>query len=127
MSNVIHLLTRQPIDPQRDWGPAPRECLPCFVARMVEATGCTGTLVWAEHWKRLRSPGASALMARLERQGAICDCALVTVPWTRAPDLRVWTTEGGLVELAALPACPGVRPRSTRPCELWTSRTLPTG
>jgi hypothetical protein len=122
MSNVIHLLTRQPVDPQRDWKPAPRECLPCFVRRMVEARGCTGTLVWAEHWKRLRSPGATALIARLERQGALCDCALISIPWTLSPDLSEWTADGALAEPATPPDCPGVRPRSTRPCELWSSR-----
>lgn len=127
MSNVIDLLTRRTIEPERDWQPAPGECLACFVRRMVERTGCTGTLVWAEHWKRRRSPGASALIGRLERQGGGCDCALVTVLWSPAAELWEWTDSRGLSASTEVPSCEGVRPRSTRPCGLWTARTPATG
>lgn len=119
MSNVTHLHTRQRIDPAREWAPGPRECLPCFVRRMVERASCTGTLVWAEHWKRVRSPGASALIARIERQGAVCDCAVVSVLWSLSPDLLHRAGAGELVAPALMPACMGVRPRSTHPCGLW--------
>jgi hypothetical protein len=127
MSNVIDLLTRRPIEQERDWQPAAGECLACFVRRMVERGNCTGTLVWAEHWKRHRSPGASALIGRLERQGGACDCALVTVLWSPTADVWERPEPAGPSAREEVPACEGVRPRSTRPCGLWTARTPATG
>lgn len=121
MSNVIHLLTRQRFDPAQEWQPRPGECLACFVHRMVGRCACTGTLVWAEHWKRVRSPGASALIGRLERQGAVCDCALTSVLWSPAPELWQWTEPGQPSAPEKVLTCPGVRPRSTRPCALWSA------
>lgn len=121
MSNVIHLLTKGRIGAADDWEPAQGECVACFVSRMVRRCACTGTLVWAEHWKRVRSPGASALIGRLEREGGICDCALVSVLWAPSPDRWQWTGSGELAAPDAVPACAGVRPRATRPCGLWSA------
>jgi hypothetical protein len=126
MSNVIDLLTRQPLAPTPDWEPASGECLACFVRRAIEPRGCTGTLVWAEQWKRVCSPRASALIGRLERLGAACDCGVVATVWAPAADLWEWCDER-LVEPQVMPSCLGVRARSTRPCTLWSVRALPVG
>ena len=127
MSNVIHLHTRRPVDPADDWSPRAGECLPCYLRRMVERGGCTGTLVWAEHWRRLRSPRACALIARLERQGATCDCAVTSVVWSLSRAVFEWSESGTLEEPAVLPGCERVRPRSTRSCELWSSMAAVNG
>lgn len=121
MSNVIHLLTRERVGPAYDWEPVQGECVACFVRRMVERCACTGTLIWAEHWKRVRSPSASAFIGRLERRGAVCDCALVSVLWTLSPEHWTFTTSGELTAPDVAPACAGVRPRATGPCGLWSA------
>jgi hypothetical protein len=124
MTNVTHVVSRaSPAGP--DTAPGHGECLPCFVRRMVDALGCTGTLVWVEHWKRARSPRATALVRRLERRGAACDCSLVTVLLSPSPALWEWEGESrSLNEPRDLPPCSGVRPRSTHPCAHWTERAL---
>lgn len=126
MSNVIPLVRLQPAEPADPGGsPEPRtgECLPCFVRRRVDAGGCTGTLVWTEHWRRARSPRASALLRRLEQRGVTCDCALVTTLWSPSLALWQWAVDPGeLAEPQVMPACHGVRPRSTHPCAHWAEQ-----
>ncbi len=122
MTNVIQLRSRQRVDPAHEWRPAPGECLACFVHRMVMRCSCTGTLVWAEHWRRMRSPRASALIRRLEGQGAVCDCALTSLLWS--PTAGRWDAQD---EEALAPSCAGVRPRSVRPCGLWSALSRPAG
>lgn len=121
MSNVIHILTRRPIDPDGERAPGARECVACYVHRMVESDGCSDELRWVEHWRRLRARRATALRARLERRGGMCDCDVVSLVWVPVAGPADWDGEDGpLDDSALLPECPGVRTNSTQPCELWS-------
>lgn len=121
MSNVIHILTRQPLDPVLGAAPRPSECLACYLHRMIRAGDCPGTLAWADHYRQVRARRATALTRRLEHRGACCDCEVVTLVWCPSPALWVRNrSTGDLVEPDELPSCEGVRPGSTEPCHLWS-------
>jgi len=60
--------------------PKPRECLHCYVYRMLEF-GCTG-LRWAKRYRDLRAPRATALDRRLMSKGAVCDCEIFMNGWS---------------------------------------------
>ncbi len=120
MSNVFDIATRRPIDGDPREAPRPGECVICFVRRMVAARGCTGALPWVERWRLARARRATALVDRLRRRGAACDCAVVGGLWTISAAL--WVPDpltGELTEPTEVPDCPGVRPNSTQACELW--------
>ena len=120
MSNVIHILTRRPIDAAGERAPGPRECVVCFVRRMTDLEGCSDELRWVEHWRFLRVRRATALGRRLQRRGGVCDCAVVNLVWTPAAGLWEWDGEtGAFSEPAQMPMCLGVRPNSTQPCGHW--------
>ncbi|EWT07858.1 hypothetical protein N864_19625 [Intrasporangium chromatireducens Q5-1] len=121
MSNVIHLLTGRPIGSLEEVLPAPGECLPCFVGRMVATEGCTGAMGWVEQFRVHRAKRATALVRRLVTQGACCDCTLVDAVWQLSPGLWEWTPDGQLVPPLEAPPCEGVRPNSTQPCAHWVS------
>lgn len=120
MSNVIHILTRRPLDPVLGAAPLPGECLVCYLHRMVRTGECPGTLAWAEHYRRLRAKRATALIRRLVQRGARCDCEVLTHVWCVSP--AQWVRDpftGELVEPDELPPCGGVRPGASDPCDLW--------
>ena len=54
--------------------PHERECLLCYVHRMLEY-GCTG-LRWAVRYRDLRAPRATAMERRLGEKGGYCDCEI---------------------------------------------------
>ncbi len=91
--------------------PGQRECLRCYLVRMLDAFGCDNTHRWTARWRDLRAPRATALLDRLaERGGCCCDCEVIFNVYPSYP-----TAEGRL-------ACAGVsRAGSTRPCELTSS------
>lgn len=119
MSNVIHLLTRRPIESPAEVLPEPGECLPCFVSRMVAAQGCSDALRWVEQFRVHRANRATALARRLTAQGAVCDCSVTQVVWRLSPGLWEWTEDGELLPPLEAPSCRGVRPNSTQPCAQW--------
>lgn len=87
--------------------PGDRECLVCYLMRMVAQFGCDGSHRWVERWRDDRAPGATSLLDRLSRQGGGCDCEVVmnVYPY-RLPE-----------EGEPLPECAGVsRLGSTKPC-----------
>ncbi len=86
--------------------PRDRECLACYVSRVVDEFGCDGSLRWSLHWRDACAPRATALADRLADRGGFCDCeVLLNVYRDRQP-------EDGRPE-----ACAGVSRRgSTRPC-----------
>lgn len=89
--------------------PRDRECLVCFLLRMVAEFGCDGTHRWTERWRDLCAPRATALVRRLASSGGqCCDCeVLINVYPDRVPE-----------DMDARPACAGVSRRgSTRPCQ----------
>jgi hypothetical protein len=68
--------------------PKPRECLHCYVYRMLEF-GCTG-LRWAQRYRDLKAPRATALQHRLMSKGAGCDCEIFLNGWTLRREHQVY-------------------------------------
>jgi len=89
--------------------PGERECLRCYLVRMLTAFGCNGTHRWTEHWRDLRAPRATALLERLARRGGCCcDCEVILNVFRDYPE----DAPGPL-------PCAGVsRAGSTQPCSL---------
>ncbi len=114
--------------------PEERECLYCYVARMVDDHGCDNTLRWAVRFRDLRAPRAKALAERLGRMGGFCDCEMFLNGVTlagRAPfEEDAWCDCDGWCDCRQddvadpverrLP-CLGVRAGSTRGCGQWSS------
>ena len=96
--------------------PHPRECLFCFVDRMLVAFGCDCTLRWARRWRDQRLPRATGLERRLGRSGAFCDCEVFLNGWTVRADLCVLDEDGYDDRPPERPACAGVGSRSSQPC-----------
>ncbi|GHF06802.1 hypothetical protein GCM10017786_45510 [Amycolatopsis deserti] len=86
--------------------PQERECLSCYVSRLLADFGCDGTLRWTHRWRATRAPGVASLDQRLRRHGVGCDCG---VP----------AAVGAATRSGAPPPCAGVRRGSTRPCSVW--------
>jgi hypothetical protein len=58
--------------------PGERECLRCFLMRMIREFGCNGTHRWTVRWRDLRAPRARGLVRRLQqRGGCCCDCEVI--------------------------------------------------
>jgi len=45
---------------QRLTEPGERECLRCYLLRMISEFGCDGTHRWTVRWRDLRAPGRAA-------------------------------------------------------------------
>jgi hypothetical protein len=87
--------------------PGERECLRCYLHRMLQQFGCDNTLRWAERWRDMRAPRASALAESLRRRGGYCDCEVILNVYPDYPDTE------------ELLPCAGVSRRgSTDPCAL---------
>jgi len=97
--------------------PKTGECLHCYVYRMLEF-GCTG-LRWAQRYRDLRAPRATALHRRMMSKGAGCDCEIFMNGWSLRRTYQLWDPETEYPE--ELPACTGVRAGSIQPCRLWTA------
>lgn len=88
--------------------PRSRECLACFVSRMLAEFGCDNHLRWVARWRDACAPRATALETRLENRGGFCDCE---VAFNVYPEVML-REEG-----EEAPPCKGVSRRgSTRPC-----------
>jgi hypothetical protein len=94
---------------QRDLtAPRKRECLACYVGRMLDEFGCDDTLRWARHWRAVCAPRATGMTRRLASRGGFCDCEIA---------LNVYPAQMMVPEGAPRPACAGVSRRgSTTPC-----------
>jgi hypothetical protein len=92
--------------------PGERECLRCYLLRMISEFGCDGTHRWTVRWRDLRAPRARGLVQRMQRRGGCCcDCEVIFNVFPDYPD----TSE-------ILP-CAGVpRPGSADPCQLRVLR-----
>jgi hypothetical protein len=97
---------------QRLTQPAERECLRCFLLRMISEFGCDGTYRWTVRWCEERAPRARGLVGRLRRRGGYhCDCEVL---------INVFPDYPATSEL--LP-CAGVpRTGSAVPCDLRALR-----
>lgn len=104
--------------------PLPAECLACFIRRTV-VFGCSGTLGLVQCWDLARE-GMNLLVARMLRQGAHCDCEVVTTIFEPCI-FQIRTDDGLLIPPRALPEvrrCYGVKNAVEKPCGMW-SRVIP--
>jgi hypothetical protein len=92
--------------------PRERECLRCFLLRMISDFGCDGTHRWTVRWRDLRAPRARDLVQRMQRRGGCCcDCEVIFNVFPDYPDS------------AEILPCAGVlRAGSAAPCELGSLR-----
>lgn len=78
--------------PARNGGPDPdehdldepgeRECLLCYLGRMMAGHGCDNTKRWTIRWRDRRAPGDDTMMTELEERGGVCcDCEVVMNVW----------------------------------------------
>lgn len=111
--------------------PRSRECLLCYVARMLEEFRCDCTLRFALAYRDRRAPHATALVRRLASAGGLCDCEIFLHGWAPSSALqrvphRATTPASRDPRrpdpLEPLPPCRGAAARSTRPCGLWLRR-----
>ena len=100
--------------------PLPRECLFCYVYRMLEFGCPPDRLTWARRWRDLRAPRATNLEQRLGARGGFCDCEIFLNGWQ--PRDLVLDENGDDAYPAVMPPCPGVRRGSTQPCSLWVAK-----
>jgi hypothetical protein len=104
--------------------PAPRECVACYVARMLADEPCDGTLRWAVRFRDLSSPTATGLERRLDHVGGRCDCAILLTGYRLARHLLVRDLATDELEAPEdPPVCAGVGRTSTRPCANWRRRS----
>jgi hypothetical protein len=62
--------------------PLARECLRCYLTRMLNSRGCDGTKTWATRWRDHRMPRAEGLLGQLaDRGGCCCDCEMIFNAW----------------------------------------------
>jgi Protein of unknown function (DUF2695) len=65
--------------------PDDRECLRCFLLRMISEFGCDSTHRWTIRWRSLRAPLATSLLDKLEELGGGCDCEVVLTVFPQYP------------------------------------------
>jgi len=88
--------------------PRDKECLACYLVRMLGEFGCDNKLRWVRRWRDACAPRATALERKLENRGGYCDCE---VAFNVYPDQMLFDED------AAMPPCAGVSRRgSTAPC-----------
>jgi hypothetical protein len=97
---------------QRLTEPGERECLRCYLVRMISEFGCDGSHRWTVRWRDLRAPRARGLLPRLQRRGGCCcDCEVIFNVFPDYPDTD-----------QVLPCAGVLRAGSAVPCDL---RSLP--
>ena len=104
--------------------PRPAECLACFIRRAL-VSGCSGTLGLAQCWES-STQGNGILAGWLFRQGAQCDCEVVTTLFEPCI-FQIRTDDGRYIPpraLAEVCRCFGVNDAVTKPCAMW-SRVIP--
>ncbi len=87
--------------------PSDRECLRCFLLRMMSEFGCDGTHRWTIRWRDVRAPQATGLLDRLMELGGGCDCETLLNVFPQYPP------SGRLLPCAGQP-----QPGSAVPCDL---------
>jgi hypothetical protein len=92
--------------------PGERECLRCFLLRMISEFGCDGTHRWTVRWRDLRAPRARDLVRRVQRRGGCCcDCEVIFNVFPDYPDSD-----------EILPCAGVLRAGSAAPCALGSLR-----
>jgi hypothetical protein len=87
--------------------PRTRECLTCYLYRMLAQFGCHRDLRWTLHWRDHNAPRKSALARSLMDRGGFCDCEVIftVFRWHTARDVE-----------DPLMSCRGVRRGTVNPC-----------
>jgi Protein of unknown function (DUF2695) len=91
--------------------PDDRECLRCFLLRMISEFGCDGTHRWTVRWRDLRAPLAASLLSKLEELGGCCDCEVLLNVFPQYPPAD-----------RLLPCAGQPQPGSAVPCNLRVLR-----
>ena len=100
--------------------PQERECLVCFLLRMLTEFGCDASFTWARRFRDLRSPTATALEKRFGQRLVLCDCLIVHKAHRPVRELMVRDLRTDELERPErMPPCSGVRRTSTRACANW--------
>lgn len=100
--------------------PLVKECLACYVFRMLEY-GCDG-LKWSLTYRDMRAPRATALERKFPELGGYCDCEVVANVYH--PNEPMWSLdEAGELDEDNPPSCLTVRRGSIQPCGLWLMRS----
>jgi Protein of unknown function (DUF2695) len=68
--------------------PEERECLRCYLLRMISEFGCTGMHRWTIRWRDVRAPQATGLLGKLTELGGGCDCEVLLNVFPRYPRTR---------------------------------------
>ncbi|MEP6667224.1 MAG: DUF2695 domain-containing protein [Nocardioidaceae bacterium] len=103
-----------------------RECVFCYVDRMLDAFGCDNTLRWAKYWRDHRALRATGLENRLARRGGYCDCEIFLNGWVPSSVAAVYDEETDDWRWREpRPTCDGVRRGSSQPCPLWQPLARP--
>jgi hypothetical protein len=97
---------------ERLTAPGERECLRCYLLRLVTEFGCDGTYRWTVRWRDVRAAQPRGLLRQLEQRGGFCDCEVLMNAFPEYPASR------------PLP-CAGVsKPGSPKPCNLGGLRKV---
>ncbi|HVB46310.1 MAG TPA: DUF2695 domain-containing protein [Streptosporangiaceae bacterium] len=91
--------------------PGERECLRCYLLRLITEFGCDGTYRWTVRWRDVRASQPAVLLRQLQQRGGFCDCEVLLNVY---PDYPLF--------VQPLP-CAGVpRTGSSKPCNLRSLR-----
>lgn len=100
--------------------PQERECLVCFLLRVLDDFGCDSSFTWARRFRDLRSPTATGLEKRFGTQLVLCDCLIVHKAHRPVRELLVRDVHTDELEWPErMPPCSGVRRTNTRSCANW--------
>jgi hypothetical protein len=91
--------------------PQEKECLRCFVLRMISEFGCDGTHRWTIRWRDARAPLATGLLDKLYELGGCCDCEVLLNVFPHYPPVT-----------RPLPCAGQPQPGSAVPCNLEVLR-----
>lgn len=91
--------------------PGERECLRCYLLRMVNEFGCDGGHRWTIRWRAERAPQATGLLRKLSELGGCCDCEVLLNVFPHYPDTD-----------RLLPCAGQPQPGSAVPCDLRLAR-----
>jgi hypothetical protein len=87
--------------------PGQRECLRCYLLRMITEFGCDGTYRWTIRWRDVRAAQPRGLLLQLERRGGCCDCEVLMNVFPDYPP-----------SVQPLPCAGVAKAGSARPCDL---------
>lgn len=87
--------------------PGERECLRCYLLRMINEFGCDGAHRWTIRWRDRRAPRARGLPRRLAQLGGCCDCEVMLNVFPQYPETD-----------RLLPCAGQPQPGSAAPCNL---------